>query len=256
MSSSTSSSTYGGLDTTSPSKADRSSTAAAGDDVGWLHVPGKKNKKGKSSDANDNEETQSLASTRSRKIHALEMGAAEVEVEDVDSDASCETDDEDYELTDRAPTLSDHLSGRTTLLSWRPKERLRCLTLFVLSIMGAAIFAYVKRNDVHVSTLRRPPGAVGVGHASYDALHSSFIEEYDARLTLYRHRATGAEFLAFVPDTTRSGPNHSTGGDGGGYDPKPDKVFGVAFRTKPESSTGVPHILERESISLFAIHMT
>ncbi|EED88712.1 metalloprotease, partial [Thalassiosira pseudonana CCMP1335] len=69
------------------------------------------------------------------------------------------------------------------------------------------------------------PGAVDVGHAAYDTLHSSWLEEYEARLTLYRHRATGAEYLA-------------------GYDPKPDKVFGVAFRTKPESSTGVPHILE------------
>ena len=98
-------------------------------------------------------------------------------------------------------------------------------------------------------SLRRPPGAVGVGHAAYDALSSGRLEEYGASLTLYRHKATGAEFLAYVPDGTRRGPSSGTGssgrGEGGaGYDPKPDKVFGVSFRTRPESSTGVPHVLE------------
>ena len=96
-----------------------------------------------------------------------------------------------------------------------------------------------------------------VAHAAYEALHSSRLEEYDAQLTLYRHKATGAEFLSFIPHSkegTMPGGGGASGGKtknkaGGGsegYDPKPDKVFGVAFRTKPESSTGVPHILERE----------
>ena len=49
--------------------------------------------------------------------------------------------------------------------------------------------------------------------------------------------------MAFVPDKLTTG--FKSGSDEA-YDPKPDKVFGVAFRTKPESSTGVPHILERE----------
>jgi hypothetical protein len=53
--------------------------------------------------------------------------------------------------------------------------------------------------------------------------------------------------LAFIPDAVTSGPStNGNTGRGEEYDPKPDKVFGVAFRTKPESSTGVPHILERE----------
>ena len=81
--------------------------------------------------------------------------------------------------------------------------------------------------------------------------------EYDGRLTLYKHRITGAEFLAYVPEHHSDG---LSGSGSGGYDPKPDKVFGVAFRTKPESSTGVPHILERKFFMLllcccvFAIH--
>lgn len=93
-------------------------------------------------------------------------------------------------------------------------------------------------------------GAMGVvEHAAYDVLDSSWLEEYEATLTLYRHQVTGAEFLAYVPNVTRSGLG---GEDEGGYDPKPDKVFGVSFRTKTESSSGLPHILERECY--FASH--
>ena len=80
-----------------------------------------------------------------------------------------------------------------------------------------------------------------VTHAAYSVLDSSWLQEYDARLTLYKHMSTGAEFLAFIPNTTKS---TSTGE--GGYNPKPDKVFGISFRTKPEKNNGVAHILERE----------
>lgn len=240
-------STYGGLDTSSPQKGNK-----RGDDEEeeWLHVHGAAARRTSSPTGNDNnkfaidddddqhEETQSLAS--SNKIQSLEMGDADEDSEGGDSGS----DEEEYDLTDHTPSLSQHLSGRTTLLAWRPREQLRCITLILITLALAAIFAYVERNDV--PRLGHPPGAVGVGHAAYDSVHSSWLEEYEARLTLYRHRATGAEFLAYVPDATRTGPNYDS--DNGGYDPKPDKVFGVAFRTKPESSTGVPHILEREFV--------
>lgn len=240
-------STYGGLDTASPQKGDKG--GGEEEEEEWLHVHGaarrtssptnndNNNEFAIDDDDDHNEETQSLAS--SNKIQALEMG-------DADEDSECgdlhSDDEEEYDLTDHTPSLSQHLSGRTTLLAWRPREQLRCITLILVTLVLAAIFAYVERSDV--PRLGHPPGAVGVGHAAYDSVHSSWLEEYEARLTLYRHRATGAEFLAYVPDATRTGPNYDS--DNGGYDPKPDKVFGVAFRTKPESSTGVPHILERE----------
>ena len=205
-------------------------------------------------------------------------------VEGVDSDEDDEYDEYDddddensYSSDQYAPSLGQHhLAGRTTLLSsllllrprawgnnWRTKERLRCLCLSVF-----ASFAIVAFSSVHYYGGDGGGGGGGssvvglVGHEGYDALHSSRIVEFEGRLTLYRHRATGAEFLAYVPDSTRTGgpsppsSNNNGGGggggggggddDGGGYDPKPDKVFGIAFRTKPESSTGVPHILERE----------
>lgn len=100
-------------------------------------------------------------------------------------------------------------------------------------------------------------------HSAYDTIQTSYIIEYTGRLTLYKHYGTGAEVLAYIPDlspttTTSAAMTSSSSGSSNsskdkddnvvGYDPKPDKVFGVAFRTKPESSTGVPHILEREYI--------
>jgi Zn-dependent M16 (insulinase) family peptidase len=230
-----------------------------------------------SSPSKTDEETQSLASAaastksssrgRSRQRRAaLELGGSSYQDEinddsfgssDDNSDEDYHSDDEEYELTDHTPSLS----RRTTmcgmlchLMIWRPKERIRCILItLTLAFLITCTVYYLQDNPNATSKLRRkPPGAVGVGHESYDTIESTFVEEYNARLTLYKHRSTGAEFLAFVPDNTRKGPNTAGGdtssssgsGSGSGYDPKPDKVFGIAFRTKPESSTGVPHILE------------
>eukprot|EP00581_Thalassiosira_minuscula_P002514 CAMPEP_0183742174 /NCGR_PEP_ID=MMETSP0737-20130205/64115_1 /TAXON_ID=385413 /ORGANISM="Thalassiosira miniscula, Strain CCMP1093" /LENGTH=193 /DNA_ID=CAMNT_0025977715 /DNA_START=39 /DNA_END=617 /DNA_ORIENTATION=+ len=191
------SSEYGGLDT---NPADAQQGASGGGDVeGWLHVPTTQRSASRSKlAANDDEETQSLASS---KIQALEMGEDDAQDNsDDDGSSDVDTDDEDdYELTDRAPTLKDHLSGRTTLFVWRPKEQLRCVALFLIAIGIASGVVYWEKSDAYSSS-HKPPGAVGVGHAAYDALHSSWLEEYEARLTLYRHRATGAEYLAYVPD--------------------------------------------------------
>eukprot|EP00585_Thalassiosira_rotula_P003276 CAMPEP_0196139854 /NCGR_PEP_ID=MMETSP0910-20130528/6982_1 /TAXON_ID=49265 /ORGANISM="Thalassiosira rotula, Strain GSO102" /LENGTH=181 /DNA_ID=CAMNT_0041400635 /DNA_START=1 /DNA_END=543 /DNA_ORIENTATION=- len=177
---------YGGLDT--DPEDDGKATATTGDDEGWLHIPGAMRRKGKASsttnDASDvdDEETQSLASS---KIHAMEIGADaddddnndddEAHSDDSDSDSDNTDDSEDYELTDRTPTIAQHLSGRTTLCQWRPKERLRCLALLLLAIFAAGGVALWSRKEASSSS-RKPPGAVGVGHAAYDALHSSFLE--------------------------------------------------------------------------------
>jgi hypothetical protein len=175
------------------------------------------------------------------KSSTSSLQALEIQNEN-SSSSSFETDsdeEEEYELTSgrRATRFS---SG------WRPKELVRCCIL-CLVLISVGVFA--PRGDNGLLPLfgssHPPPGAVGVGHSSYDTLQSTRLTEYEARLTLYRHRATGAEFLAFVPDKVTSGFKGG-GVSGEEYDPKPDKVFGVAFRTKPESSTGVPHILERE----------
>lgn len=261
---SSSSSHYGGLDTTSSPPPSKTSALGGNndDEEEWLHVPGSTTRRSSSSSSNKK--------TKKKNFHSLEMGHDDHENNsiinsDSDSDANDDSDsddeDEEYELTDQyTPTITDHITGRTTLLRccsndnyhWRPKERVRCIVLLVLlTICLVLSVVYVKYPDNIPGLLRGsghggpPPGALGVGHASYDTVHSSYLEEYNARLTLYRHRSTGAEYLAFVPDNKGSGGGDESSSSSG-YDPKPDKVFGIAFRTKPESSTGVPHILERE----------
>jgi len=62
-------------------------------------------------------------------------------------------------------------------------------------------------------------------HPSYEILKKDYVEEYGAAAILYRHKKSGAELLSVSTDDD-------------------NKVFGITFRTPPEDSTGVPHILE------------
>lgn len=181
--------------------------------------------------------------------------------DDHDDDSySTDEEEEEYELTSSLGGIQQPTPSRSTRFSSIRPCRFSSSSCILSSsalllLLIAVTLRYYYNGDAISS--HRPPGAVGVGHASYDTLTSVRIDEYQARATLYRHRATGAEFLAVVPDAARNGGGGGGGGGtttaaGGGeqgeyyYDPKPDKVFGVAFRTKPESSTGVPHILERK----------
>ncbi len=62
-------------------------------------------------------------------------------------------------------------------------------------------------------------------HAGFELLKSATITELKTEAKFYRHVRTGAEVLSLVNDDE-------------------NKVFGIAFRTPPEDSTGVAHILE------------
>src|SRR5215216_7580423 len=62
-------------------------------------------------------------------------------------------------------------------------------------------------------------------HAAFDLVRDETIPEIASEVCLYRHRKTGAEVLSFVHDDE-------------------NKVFGITFKTPPEDSTGVAHILE------------
>jgi len=64
-----------------------------------------------------------------------------------------------------------------------------------------------------------------VTHPSYEVVYKDIVNEYGAYCTLYRHKKSGAELLSVSNDDD-------------------NKVFGITFRTPPEDSTGVPHILE------------
>ncbi len=62
-------------------------------------------------------------------------------------------------------------------------------------------------------------------HPAFDLVREQQIPEVSSLARLYRHKKTGAEVLSFVNDDE-------------------NKVFGVTFKTPPEDSTGVAHILE------------
>jgi hypothetical protein len=278
-------SAYSGLDSSPPPSSSRTrrnsalsgassgrgSAAAADndddDDEDWHHI-----KRGTA----DDDDPSSKRNTAERKSHLSSSSSSfEIGHDDDDNDEYSDDNDnsnheydddddnDDDDLSDQyTPTLNQHLSGRTTLL--RPRTTIcRCSILVqtILSIIAilaviamihngppAAISNHLRRPNNNDNNKHSGEMITVVAHKAYEALHSSRLEEYDAKLTLYRHKVTGAEFLAYIPDHSSHEEGSNKGNGGGGYDPKPDKVFGVAFRTKPESSTGVPHILEREFI--------
>ncbi|MGD9738907.1 MAG: insulinase family protein [Bauldia sp.] len=60
---------------------------------------------------------------------------------------------------------------------------------------------------------------------AFELVTEKTVPEVGSKASLYRHRRTGAEVLSLVNDDE-------------------NKVFGIAFRTPPADSTGLPHILE------------
>jgi Zn-dependent M16 (insulinase) family peptidase len=64
-----------------------------------------------------------------------------------------------------------------------------------------------------------------VTHPAFELLERDVVTEYGAYCSLFRHKKSGAELLSVSVDDD-------------------NKVFGITFRTPPEDSTGVPHVLE------------
>jgi len=62
-------------------------------------------------------------------------------------------------------------------------------------------------------------------HDAFELLRDEHIAEANSQALLFRHKKTGAEVLSLVNDDE-------------------NKVFGITFKTPPDDSTGVAHILE------------
>ncbi len=62
-------------------------------------------------------------------------------------------------------------------------------------------------------------------HPAFDLLQDRQVAEINSRVRLYRHAKTGAVLMSVENDDE-------------------NKVFGIAFATPPDDSTGLPHILE------------
>jgi len=60
---------------------------------------------------------------------------------------------------------------------------------------------------------------------AFELVRDEHIAEVNSQAKLYRHKKTGAEVLSLVNDDE-------------------NKVFGITFKTPPENSTGIAHILE------------
>ena len=64
-----------------------------------------------------------------------------------------------------------------------------------------------------------------MSHPAFELVRDETIAEINSQALLYRHKKTGAEVLSIVNQDE-------------------NKVFGITFKTPPEDSTGIAHILE------------
>jgi Zn-dependent M16 (insulinase) family peptidase len=64
-----------------------------------------------------------------------------------------------------------------------------------------------------------------MSHPAFELVRDETIAEINSQALLYRHKKTGAEVLSLVNSDE-------------------NKVFGITFKTPPEDSTGIAHILE------------
>ena len=91
--------------------------------------------------------------------------------------------------------------------------------------------AFMKRTQHHIfmsggAAVSSPSIDKEVVHSKYVKLHSTKIVEYGVEAVMYRHKKSGANVLSLIAPQDEN------------------KVFGITFRTPPEDSTGIPHILE------------
>lgn len=97
-----------------------------------------------------------------------------------------------------------------------------------LSAFGAGRFSSTCTNSATSlsSTVEATTeSATVIDHPAYEIIQTDTISEFGADSTLYRHKQSGAELLSLKTDDD-------------------NKCFGITFRTPPQDSTGVPHILE------------
>ncbi|XP_074560044.1 presequence protease 2, chloroplastic/mitochondrial-like [Curcuma longa] len=102
---------------------------------------------------------------------------------------------------------------------WRPRlaPPLRLGRGFPISSIRAVSTSPVERESD-----RRNDFAEKLG---FEIISEQTIDECKSTAVLYRHRKTGAEIMSVSNDDE-------------------NKVFGIIFRTPPNDSTGIPHILE------------
>ena len=107
--------------------------------------------------------------------------------------------------------------------------KLFLLPLFAFKLRRGSVYLEVRSGRL---VLLFTPGVHDVHHKERKYMSHGFtkinemeIREMGSTAHVYRHDKTGARVLSIVNDDE-------------------NKVFGISFRTPPEDSTGVAHILE------------
>lgn len=127
--------------------------------------------------------------------------------------------------------ISDKYSKRRNKNVWSIKLRTTgCILMTIVLIVISSLS--VTHSGDSVDKQRHRPRIASPSHKSFKLVRSKFLESHQATFLVYQHKKTKAEFVGYVP-----------------LDTKNDKVFGISFRTKPTSSTGVAHILEHSVLS-------
>ena len=80
-------------------------------------------------------------------------------------------------------------------------------------------------------------------HPSFELIDSEFLNELNAQSNTYKHKKTGAEIFFINWSTENNNTNSSS------VEIDDESTFGIFFRTPPEDSTGVPHILEHSVLT-------
>ena len=84
-------------------------------------------------------------------------------------------------------------------------------------------------------------------HPSFELIDSEFLKEHNAESNTFKHKKTGAEIF-FINWSAASNSN-STDSSSSIVEIDDESTFGIFFRTPPDDSTGVPHILEHSVLT-------
>ena len=110
-----------------------------------------------------------------------------------------------------------HQRGAVSATNWCGARRTLQSTCPTSSSLSMSTIEASAADSVTSSTV--------IDHPAFEIVQTDVVSEYGADCTLYRHTKSGAELLSVSTDDD-------------------NKCFGITFRTPPQDSTGVPHILE------------
>ncbi|MFH1297017.1 MAG: insulinase family protein [Bacteroidota bacterium] len=88
------------------------------------------------------------------------------------------------------------------------------VSLFVCVILSALVLPGCKKHDMH----------------GFKLIEKRFVKELNAECYLYEHEKSGAHLLKIASED-------------------PNKTFGIAFKTFPDSDAGTPHIMEHSVLN-------